>query len=119
MTRASYTLAHLGLLLAFCVVAALLYAAPPWVIVVWLALCVGFWHAISRLRIRETGLWWLHAAPYPSVIGLPLGLGFAASTPYYAAPNPTADFWAFFCLTCALTWPAASIALSVVPARRS
>lgn len=120
MTRLSYTLAHLGLLFTFVVVAALLgYAIAPWTIGIWLALCVAFWHAISRLRIQETRLPWLHAAPYPSLICLPLGLGFANATPYDAAPDAMMTFWTFFFLTCALTWPAASLSLSILPARRA
>ena len=128
MTRAGYTLAHLGLLVAFGVITAILLSAgaPEWTQFAAVAGWVGCWHAISARRIGEVGPPWLHTAPYISLFAVPFAMLFLAEAQGQSAPLPqdahpipawheAADALA---LTALLIWPAATIALSTLPARR-
>ena len=128
MVRGSYTVAHVGLLIAFLVLMAILVGsdAPEWAQFVTVAGFVAGWHAISAKRIAEVGAPWLHAAPYISVAGLMAGYGvttqeqirFAAPTHGPGALPVWFDWLAAAGYTFALAWPVTTILLSILPTRR-
>ena len=80
------------------------------------------WHLISARRVAATRLWGLHAAPYLSVAafwGLNLLYGAyptGTSTPT-AEPSALVKALAVFTLCWVFSWPAASLALAIAPAR--
>ncbi len=126
MTRFGYTVAYLGLLVAYIVIAALLMStgAPGWTQLLTLAGFVGCWHAISARRIAEVALPWLHAAPYLSILCLMVAIPLVGEAEAQSAPlHPiSVPAWhepaTVVCLLGALIWPAATIALSILPSRR-
>ena len=80
------------------------------------------WHLISARRVAATRLWALHAAPYLSAVafwGLNLLYGAYPTGTALPVPEPSILVKALAVLTlCGVfSWPAASLALAVAPAR--
>lgn len=128
MTRTGYTAAHLGLLVAYLVIAAILMSAGArgWPQIAAVAGFLACWHAISARRIAQVGRSWMHLAPYVSLLGLPFAMIFVAEAQGQSAPLPQdvhpvsawQDWATAAALTALLVWPAVTIALSILPTLR-